>query len=85
MPWLKWYLNEGPKYCRMLHLDVLKTNFRFFEWPFYTGFTVNTITNLEKSDPSEIERTYNVSKQQTLFLLSLFMRTNGKCNNSHAP
>ena len=33
-----------------------------------------------KTDPSEIERTYNIRKQQ-----SLFMRTNGKCNNSHAP
>ena len=34
------------------------------------------INNLEKTDPSEIERTYNIRKQQTRFLLSLFMRTN---------
>ena len=32
--------------------------------------------NLEKTDPSEIERTYNISKQQTRFNESV--RTNGK-------
>ena len=36
-------------------------------------------------DPSEIDRTYNIRKQQTRFFFSLFMRTNGKCINSHAP
>ena len=36
-------------------------------------------------DLSEIERTYNIRKQQPLVLLNLFMRTNGMCNNSHDP
>ena len=49
-------LNEGQKYCRMLqveHSAILSTFiklsigfkiilFLFFEWPFYTGFTVYT-------------------------------------------
>ena len=49
----KWYLNEGPKYCRMLPLEhsallltcimglsVLKINFGIlFEWLLKTGFT----------------------------------------------
>ena len=38
-----------------------------------------------KTDPSEIERTYNIRKIAESVKLSLFMRTNGKCNNSHAP
>ena len=45
-----------------------------------TSMSRQAQNSLEKTDPSEIERTYNISKQQ-----SLFMRTNGKCNNSHAP
>ena len=36
-------------------------------------------------DPSDIERTYNIIKQQTCFLMSLHMRTNGKCNYSITP
>ena len=38
-----------------------------------------------KTDPSEIEITYNYIRKQCSdsVLLSLFMRTNGKCNNSH--
>ena len=38
----------------------------------------------KKTDPSEIERTYNIRKKQIRFS-SLFMRYNGKCNHSHAP
>ena len=36
-----------------------------------------------KTDPSEIETT--ISETADSVLLSLFMRINGKCNNSHAP
>ena len=32
----------------------------------------------------EIERTYTIKRADSV-LLSLFMRTNGKCNNSHDP
>ena len=35
-------------------------------------------------DPSEKERTYNKIIADSV-LLSLFMRTDGKCNNAHAP
>ena len=38
-------------------------------------------SNLEKTDPSETERTYNIRNTIYLGLLSLFMRTNGKCHN----
>ena len=48
-----------------------------FEGPLKTGFIVHyafgeqprfiQINNLEKNDPSEIERTYNIRKQQTQF------------------
>ena len=38
-----------------------------------TGHTSN---NLEKTNPSEIERNYNIRKQQTRFM---------RCNNSRAP
>ena len=35
-------LNEGQRYCRMLQPFVIKTFvLSIFEWPFYTGFTVN--------------------------------------------
>ena len=53
-------LNAGQKYCRMLqweHSAILSTFTKlpfvikiffsfFFEWPFYTGFTVFTCSNL---------------------------------------
>ena len=43
------------------------------------------INNLKKKTvPTEIERTSNIRKQQHRFFLSLSMRTNRKCNNSHA-
>ena len=43
------------------------------------------LNNLENT-PSESEKTYNKYKKTAdSVLLSLFMRTNGKCNNSHAP
>ena len=32
-------LYAGQKYCRMLPV-VIKTILSIFEWPFYTGFTV---------------------------------------------
>ena len=40
--------------------------------------------NLEKTDPSEIEN-LQYKKTADSVVLRLFMRTNGKCNNSHAP
>ena len=43
------------------------------------------LNNLGKTDPSEIERIYNISKTADSVLLSLFTRTNGKCDNSHTP
>ena len=43
------------------------------------------IDTFGKTDPPEIERTYNIRNQQTRFYcVCLFMITNGKCNNSHA-
>ena len=38
----------------------------------------------DKTDLSEIERTYKIWKQQARFLLSLFMIINSNCNKSHA-
>ena len=38
-----------------------------------------------KTEPSKIEKTYTIKKTADSVLLSLFMRPNGKCNNSHAP
>ena len=40
--------------------------------------------SLEKTDPSEIEN-LQYKKTADSVILSLFVRTNGKCNNSHAP
>ena len=42
------------------------------------------LNNLEKNDPLEIEN-LQYKKTADLVLLSLFMETNGKWNNSHAP
>ena len=36
-----------------------------------------------KTDSSEIERTYKLRKKADSVLLSLFIRTNGKHNNSY--
>ena len=47
--------------------------------------TINSYTKQSgKTDHSEIERTYNIRKHRLGFI-GLFMRTNGKCNNSHTP
>ena len=34
----------------------------------------------DKKNPSELEKTYEIWKQQTRFHLSLLMEINGKCN-----
>ena len=63
-PNVKWRLNEGRKYCRMLPLEhsailltcikwllVLKTNFlSFWEWPFKTGLTVYDACKQQRAD-----------------------------------
>ena len=38
-----------------------------------------------QNKPSEIERTYNIRKTWFYSIFSLFMRTNGMCNDSQAP
>ena len=43
---------------------------------------IQFVHNLENS---EIERTYSIRKTANSVILSLSMRTNGKCNNSHSP
>ena len=49
---------------------------------FYKGVIgKDHLSNLEKTDPSEIERTYNIRKQQTRLLSLVFGMTNrnGPC------
>ena len=63
----------------MAYCCVLSFAFCFFGSGFQCGILC-LFNNLEKTDPSEIERTYNIRKQQTRFY-----RVFGKGNNSYAP
>ena len=50
------------------------------------GFIINcTMVGQSLEVKIIVEGIYNIRKQQTRFILGLFVRTNGKCSNSHAP
>ena len=64
----------------LVYLTDFSPQFIACMMPYFENSSWFLQNNLERTDPSEIERTYNIRKQQ-----SLFMRADGKCNNSQAP